>query len=63
MDVNLDPRSTDHPHAGFWFCELGDGPRRTGAKYSLNVIDQRCGCTSPGRQDACSAILRSADLR
>jgi hypothetical protein len=41
LDVNLDPRSTNHAHADLWFCELGDGHGRTGAKYSLNVVDRK----------------------
>jgi hypothetical protein len=41
LDVNLDPRSTNHAHADLWFCELGEGHRRTGAKYSLNVVNRK----------------------
>jgi hypothetical protein len=36
--VNLDPPKTNHAHADLWFFELGEGHRRTGPKYSLNVV-------------------------
>jgi hypothetical protein len=38
LDVNLDPRSTNHAHADFWLSELGDGHRAVGPKYSVNVV-------------------------
>jgi hypothetical protein len=40
LDLNLDPRSTNHAHADFWFSELREGHRRMGPKYSLNVRGQ-----------------------
>jgi hypothetical protein len=36
-DLNLDSRSTNHPHADFWLTTLGEGERAVGARYSLNV--------------------------
>lgn len=38
LDLNLDPRSTNHAHADLWLSESGDGQRRHGPKYSINVI-------------------------
>jgi hypothetical protein len=70
LDVNLDPRSTNHAHADLWFCELGDGNRRTGPKYSLNVIDRKVWlykAGAPGRVlgnlEACGSEVVEAFLR
>ena len=38
LDLNLDPRSTNHAHADFWLSELGEGQRAVGPKYSINVL-------------------------
>ena len=38
LDVNLDPRSTNHAHADFWLTEMGEGQRAVGPKYSINVL-------------------------
>jgi len=38
LDLNLDPRSTNHAHADFWLSELGEGQRAVGPKYSVNVL-------------------------
>ena len=38
IDLNLDHRSTNHPHADFWLTELGEGQRAVGPKYSINVL-------------------------
>ena len=38
LDLNLDPRSTNHAHADFWLTELHDGQRAQGPRYSINVI-------------------------
>jgi hypothetical protein len=38
LDVNLDPRSTNHAHADFWMAETGEGQRANGPRYSINVI-------------------------
>jgi hypothetical protein len=37
LELNLDPRSTNHAHADFWFSELHEGHCHMGLKYSLNV--------------------------
>jgi hypothetical protein len=37
LDLNLDPRSTNHAHADLWLSELCDGDRKVGPKYSFNV--------------------------
>jgi hypothetical protein len=41
LDLNLDPRSTNHAHADVWLTELGEGERAAGPKYSINVIGGR----------------------
>jgi hypothetical protein len=38
LDLNLDPRSTNHAHADFWLSEMGEGQGVVGPKYSINVI-------------------------
>jgi len=38
LDLNLDPRSTNHAHADFWLAEMGEGQRAQGPRYSINVI-------------------------
>jgi hypothetical protein len=38
LDLNLDPRSTNHAHADFWLTELGEGQRTQGPRFSINVI-------------------------
>jgi hypothetical protein len=38
LDLNLDPRSTNHAHADFWLSELGEGQCAVGPKYSVNVL-------------------------
>jgi hypothetical protein len=38
LDLNLDPRSTNHAHADFWLTETGEGQRAVGPKYSINVL-------------------------
>jgi hypothetical protein len=38
LDLNLDPQSTNHPHADFWLAEFDDGRRAQGLRYSINVI-------------------------
>ena len=38
LDLNLDPRSTNHAHADFWLTETREGERPVGAKCSINVI-------------------------
>jgi hypothetical protein len=38
LDVNLDPRSTNHAHADFWLSEMGEGQRAVGPKCSINVV-------------------------
>jgi hypothetical protein len=38
LDVNLDPRSTNHAHADFWMAETGEGQRANGPRHSINVI-------------------------
>jgi hypothetical protein len=38
LDLNLDPRSTNHAHDDFWLADLGEGPRAVGPKYSINVL-------------------------
>ena len=72
LDVNLDPRSTNPAHADLWFCELGEGHRRTGDKYSLNVVDRKVWLYktgAPGRvlgnigdcgSDVIEALMREA---
>lgn len=40
LDLNLDPRSTNHAHADFWLSESGEGQQAQGPKYSINVIDR-----------------------
>lgn len=42
LDLNLDPRSTNHAHADFWLADLGEGPRAVGPKYSINVLGGQC---------------------
>ena len=39
LDLNLDPRSTNHAHADFWLSETGEGQQAQGPRYSINVID------------------------
>jgi hypothetical protein len=43
LDLNLDPRSTNHAHADFWLCEVEShaGQLFQGPKYSINVLDGR----------------------
>src|SRR5215204_2248130 len=36
LDLNLDPRSTNHAHADFWLAEMGEGQRAQGPRYSIN---------------------------
>jgi hypothetical protein len=38
LDLNLDPRSTNHAHADFWLSEIGEGQRTVGPKYSINIL-------------------------
>ena len=38
LDLNLDPRSTNHAHADFWLTEIKEGHRAVGPKYSINVL-------------------------
>ena len=58
LDLNLDPRSTNHAHADFWLSELGEGQRAVGPKYSINVLGGKMsGCTSPVRRGGISAPL------
>jgi hypothetical protein len=38
LDLNLDPRSTNHAHADFWMAETAEGRRANGPRYSINVI-------------------------
>lgn len=42
FDVNLDRRSTNHPHADFWFVQMGtaSGQSYDGPKYSFNVVQR-----------------------
>lgn len=39
LDLNLDPRSTNHPHCDFWFVQTDSpsGQSYDGPKYSINV--------------------------
>lgn len=39
LDLNLDRRSTNHPHCDFWFVQTGcpSGQSYDGPKYSINV--------------------------
>jgi hypothetical protein len=49
LDLNLDPRSANHPHADFWLSERGEGQRAVGPKYSVNVLGgQNVGLYKPG---------------
>jgi hypothetical protein len=70
LNVNLDSRSTNHAHADLWFCELGDGHRRNGTRYSLNVIDRSVWLykgAAPGRTlgeiEGCGSEVIQALLR
>jgi hypothetical protein len=54
LDLNLDPRSTNHAHADFWLSEKREGQRAVGRRYSINVLG---GCNvwlykhgAPGRE-------------
>ena len=38
LDVNLDPRSTNHANADSWLTEIREGQRAVGPKYSINVL-------------------------
>ena len=38
LDLNLDPRSTNHAHADFWLTEIGEGERAAGPRHSINVV-------------------------
>jgi hypothetical protein len=38
LDLNLDPRSTNHAHADFWLSETGEGQRAVGPKHSINIL-------------------------
>jgi hypothetical protein len=42
LDLNLDHRSTNHPHCGFWFVQTDSpsGQVYDGPKYSINVTGQ-----------------------
>ena len=41
IDLNLDPRSTNHAHADFWLSEIKEGRREVGRRYSINVLGGR----------------------
>jgi hypothetical protein len=41
LDLNLDPRSTNHAHADFWLSEIKEGQRAAGPRYSINVLGGR----------------------
>jgi len=41
LDLNLDPRSTNHAHADFWLAELCEGQRAQDPRYSINVIGRQ----------------------
>jgi hypothetical protein len=41
LDLNLDPRSTNHAHADFWLSEIKEGQRAVGPRYSINVLGGR----------------------
>ena len=59
IDVNLDPRSTNHAHADFWLSETGEGHRADRAQ----VFDQHIGAsayTSKASRDVISAMLGNA---
>ena len=56
LDLNLDPRSTNHAHADFWLSERGEGQRAVGSKYSVNVLrGQNVWLYSPVRRGGISA--------
>jgi hypothetical protein len=40
LDLNLDQRSTNHPHADFWLVQTqtASGQSYDGPKYSINVV-------------------------
>jgi len=38
LDINVDPRSTNHAHADFWLTEIREGQRAVGPRYSINVL-------------------------
>jgi hypothetical protein len=38
LDLNMDPRSTNHAHADFWLSEVKEGQRAVGPRYSINVL-------------------------
>jgi hypothetical protein len=42
LDLNLDHRSTNHPHCDFWFVQTDSpsGQSYDGPKYSINVMGQ-----------------------
>jgi hypothetical protein len=49
LDLNLDPRSTNHAHVDFWLTETREGKRAAGQKCSINVIgNQRVWLYRPG---------------
>jgi hypothetical protein len=37
LDLNLDHRSTPHPHADFWLTEIGGDAGAVGPRHSINV--------------------------
>ena len=56
LDLNLDPRSTNHAHADFWLSELGEGQRAVGPNTrSTSSGEKMSGCTSPVRRGGISA--------
>ena len=58
LDLNMDPRSTNHAHADFWLSEVKEGQRAVGPRYSINVLGGRniwlYKHGAPGRAIACS---------
>ena len=67
LDLNLDPRSTNHAHADFWLSEIKEGQRAVGPRYSINVLGGRNVWLykhgAPGRELGTIARCGSAEIR